>query len=55
MLLATVTEGVQLWVPARTFNVFDWVANMAGIGIGLLVIRMMNERLKNQEKNEQYS
>jgi VanZ family protein len=46
LLLATVTEFVQLWVPARAFNIFDWVANVAGVGIGVVVIRVSNYRLK---------
>jgi hypothetical protein len=38
LVLATVTEAVQLAVPSRTFNFFDIVANLIGIGVGLLVI-----------------
>jgi VanZ family protein len=36
--LATVTEVVQIWVPERAFNPMDWVANVAGIFIGVIVI-----------------
>ena len=43
LLLATVTEVVQLWVPERTFNVFDLVSNVAGVGIGLGAIRMVQD------------
>jgi VanZ family protein len=39
LLLATVTEVVQLWVPARTFSPMDIVANVTGIVIGVVVIR----------------
>ena len=28
LILATVTEVIQLWVPERTFNVFDLVSNV---------------------------
>lgn len=35
LVLATVTEGVQIFVPARVFNVFDWIANLIGIGMGM--------------------
>jgi VanZ family protein len=45
ILLATVTEVVQLWVPTRTFNPIDWVANVAGLATGVGVIGMM-QRLK---------
>ncbi len=40
MILATVTEVVQIWVPARSFNIFDWVANAAGILVGWGIIRI---------------
>jgi VanZ family protein len=43
-ILGTITELVQLWVPERTFNVFDLVSNMAGVIIGLAVIKMMQRR-----------
>jgi len=38
MLLATVTEVVQLWVPERAFNPIDWISNVAGIFMGMMVI-----------------
>jgi VanZ family protein len=38
VLLATFTEVVQLWVPSRSFNPMDWIANMEGIGIGYFFI-----------------
>jgi VanZ family protein len=38
LLLATATEVVQLWVPARTFNPVDWLSNVAGIVLGLVAI-----------------
>jgi hypothetical protein len=34
LLLATITEVVQLWVPARAFNPFVLVANVAGLAAG---------------------
>lgn len=40
LLLAIVTELAQLWVPARAFNIFDGVANVAGVAAGWGVIRM---------------
>lgn len=41
LALATVTETAQLWVPARAFNVLDWVANAAGIVMGAVVCRLV--------------
>lgn len=41
LFLAIVTELIQLWVPERAFNVFDLVANVAGVGAGLFVIKMV--------------
>jgi hypothetical protein len=47
LLLATISEVVQLWVPARSFNVMDWVANVAGMLIGLKVIRIKGSKIKD--------
>ena len=44
LLLATVTEVVQLWVPERTFNVFDLVSNFAGVLIGVVLIIVVLRR-----------
>jgi VanZ family protein len=37
ILLATVTEVVQLWVPSRSFNPMDFIANISGIGLAYIV------------------
>jgi len=42
-LQAAVTEFVQLWVPNRTFNMIDWFANMAGVAVGLIVVKIDEE------------
>jgi len=44
ILLATATEFVQLWVPGRAFNIMDWVANVAGLGLGTLGIGLGRKR-----------
>jgi len=44
LLLATVTEVVQLWVPERAFNPMDWVANVTGMAVGLVVILVAGKR-----------
>ncbi|NMC60023.1 MAG: VanZ family protein [Candidatus Methanofastidiosa archaeon] len=41
LLLVTVTEVIQLWVPERAFNVFDLISNIAGVGLGFVVIKMV--------------
>jgi VanZ family protein len=40
LVLATVSELVQWWVPSRSFNPMDWVANVTGMAIGLGVGRL---------------
>ena len=37
VLLATVTEVIQLWVPSRAFNIFDWLSNVTGIFAGIFI------------------
>lgn len=44
LLLGTITELAQLWVPQRTFNVFDLVSNLVGVVIGVAVIKMVQRR-----------
>jgi len=38
--LAIISEIFQLWVPERVFNLFDLIANLAGMVVGVGVIRM---------------
>jgi VanZ family protein len=45
ILLATGTEVVQLWVPQRSFNPWDMVANMVGVSVGIGTVRMA-QRIK---------
>jgi VanZ family protein len=44
ILLATVTEVVQLWVPSRSFNPMDWVSNVSGVIIGLIVMYFLRKK-----------
>jgi len=39
LILAIVTELVQLWVPERMFNVFDLVSNVTGVVVGVVLVR----------------
>jgi VanZ family protein len=48
--LATITETIQLLVPARTFNVFDMVANIAGLLTGTAVILFGGRREGARER-----
>jgi VanZ family protein len=41
LVLAAITELVQLWVPERAFNIFDMISNVAGVGLGVFVIKMV--------------
>lgn len=50
LILATITEVIQLTVPSRSFNVFDWLSNLIGIGIGLLLTRLTGIRNHNYFK-----
>jgi glycopeptide antibiotics resistance protein len=37
LLLATISEGVQYFLPYRTFNVYDLLSNCVGLMIGGLI------------------
>lgn len=41
LFLAIITELVQLWVPERAFNVFDLISNLAGVVVGMYIIKMV--------------
>jgi glycopeptide antibiotics resistance protein len=47
LLLATITEVVPLWVAERKFNILDWIANVYGIVLGVLIIKIA-QRSKNR-------
>ena len=47
--LATVTEVVQLWVPVRAFNVLDWVSNISGLMLGVLVIKFSGSKTRHTQ------
>ncbi|MBN2764475.1 MAG: VanZ family protein [Bacteroidales bacterium] len=50
LLLATVSEVVQLWVPGRAFNPADLLANVTGILLGVGVILGMKRKVKSEKK-----
>ncbi len=37
--LAIFTELVQIWVPSRSFNIFDIISNLIGVILGVTFIR----------------
>jgi VanZ family protein len=37
LFLAIVTELVQIWVPSRSFNIFDMLSNAVGVISGVLL------------------
>ena len=47
VVLATVTEFVQLWVPERAFNLLDWVSNISGLMLGVLVIKFSGSKTRH--------
>lgn len=47
IFLATVSEIVQLWVPSRSFNPMDGLANVTGIFIGVLLIQITKRNSTN--------
>ena len=56
LILATGTELLQLWVPDRAFNVFDILANIAGMVAGVAVIRLVQStELREQGKKDENS
>jgi VanZ family protein len=44
VLLATVSEVVQLWVPYRSFNIMDWLSNMTGLALGFVLVLVFRLR-----------
>ena len=48
LFLATFTEVIQLFVPSRAFNVFDMLANVIGVGVGLMVMWLVG-RLRSKK------
>lgn len=56
LILATGTELLQLWVPDRAFNVFDLLANIAGMVAGVAVIRLaQSTELRAKGKKDENS
>ena len=46
LLLAIVTELVQIWVPSRSFNIFDMVSNVVGVISGVLIAGVLKIKTK---------
>jgi len=39
--LASLTEVLQLSIPTRAFNLYDWIANIIGLVFGVILVRIM--------------
>ncbi|NJO89283.1 MAG: VanZ family protein [Chloroflexia bacterium] len=48
-LFAYTTELIQLLVPGRTYNIYDFVANTSGIAIAYLFFLVFKKRLKQSK------
>ena len=40
LIVATLEEGSQIFIATRTFDVVDWLANVAGIALGEWCVRL---------------
>jgi VanZ family protein len=49
LLLATVSEVVQLWAPSRAFTGIDLISNVAGIILGMVFVGIQDSRRKVQD------
>lgn len=43
LIVAAVAEFVQLYIPRRTFNYFDLLANVAGVLFGIVVLLILRK------------
>jgi VanZ family protein len=50
LLLAAVTEMVQIWIPSRSFNIFDLVSNAIGVISGVLIAGLV--KIKESSRRE---
>jgi VanZ family protein len=48
--LAIVSEFFQLWVPSRSFNIYDFISNFSGLLVGFIVIIAFKNRTKVNRK-----
>ena len=52
LILAIVTEVIQLIIPSRAFNFFDLIANAIGIGIGFLIASLLHLKCGRKVRSE---
>ena len=45
-LLGLLAEGLQIWVPWRSFSLVDLLSNLVGIGVGWGVTAIINNKIK---------
>ena len=49
LLLGSILEIVQIWIPNRRFEFLDMLANTSGVVIGLVIIQIFN-KIRNIKK-----
>lgn len=43
LLLGSILEIIQIWIPNRSFEFLDMLSNTSGVVIGLIVIQIFNK------------
>jgi VanZ family protein len=43
LLLGSFLEILQIWIPNRSFEFLDMLANTSGVVIGLVIIQIFNK------------
>jgi len=51
LIFAGITESFQLYLPYRTFNINDLIANLSGIIAGYLIIMILRKQITNFKMN----
>ncbi len=52
LLLAVVTELIQIWVPSRSFNIFDMLSNAIGVISGVLIAGIVKFKVSSRRVAE---
>ena len=45
-IIGTVIEFVQYYIPGRSVNIYDWIANFSGSLFTVLIIKFIPKRIK---------
>jgi VanZ family protein len=52
LLLAIVTELIQIWIPSRSFNIFDMLSNVIGVISGVLIAGLVKIKVSSRRETE---